>query len=164
MPGTRRRARPQTPLTVAASGQPGPLTVTLTNDASTTAAAPSAGENTFFSMPSLTGIAASGGAAKATTSPAPASASCLAANQQKVVVTWSAVSHAATYTVYKSATLAGSYTSTATGLTTPTWTSGSLAAGNVYFKVAAYFGTKWIGTQSVATGESTIATNSCVQP
>ena len=96
--------------------------------------------------------------------PATVSASCLASNQQKVAVTWSAVSHAATYTVYKATTLAGSYTSTVTGLTTTTWTSGTLAAGNVYFKVAAYFGTKWLGTQSVATGESTIATNSCIQP
>ena len=60
-----------TPLTVAATGQPNnPLTVTLTNDASMTAAAPAACENTFFSMPALTGIAATGGAATATTSPA----------------------------------------------------------------------------------------------
>ena len=59
-----------TPLTVAASGRPSnPLTVTLTNDASMTAAAPAACENTFFSMPALTGIAATGGAATATTSP-----------------------------------------------------------------------------------------------
>ena len=59
-----------TPITVAASGQANnPLTVTLTNDASMTAAAPAACENTFFAMPSLTGIAASGGAATATTSP-----------------------------------------------------------------------------------------------
>ena len=35
-----------------------------------TAAAPSACEATYFSMPPLTGIAASGGAATATTSPA----------------------------------------------------------------------------------------------
>ena len=60
-----------TAVTVAPSGQPGnPLTVTLTNDASMTAAAPSACENTFFSMPALTGVTASGGAATATTSPA----------------------------------------------------------------------------------------------
>ena len=58
-------------LTVAASGQPNnPLTVTLTNDASMTAAAPVACENTFFSMPSLTAVSATGGAATATTSPA----------------------------------------------------------------------------------------------
>jgi hypothetical protein len=60
-----------TPVTVAASGQPNnPLTVTLTNDASMTAAAPAACENTYFSMPSLTGLSATGGAATATTSPA----------------------------------------------------------------------------------------------
>ncbi|MGO9659685.1 MAG: hypothetical protein ACLQVK_16805 [Acidimicrobiales bacterium] len=60
-----------TALTVAASGQPNnPLTVTLTNDASMTAAAPAACENTYFSMPALTGVTATGGAATATTSPA----------------------------------------------------------------------------------------------
>jgi len=59
-----------TPLTVAASGQPNnPLTVTLTNDASMTAAAPSQCENTYFAMPALTGVTATGGAATATTSP-----------------------------------------------------------------------------------------------
>jgi hypothetical protein len=56
-----------TPLIVAASGS---LTVTFTNDASMTAASPAACEATFFSMPSLTGVAASGGSGTATTSPA----------------------------------------------------------------------------------------------
>jgi hypothetical protein len=56
-----------TALTVAASGT---LTVTFTNDASMTASAPVACAGTFFSMPSLTGVAATGGAASATTSPA----------------------------------------------------------------------------------------------
>jgi hypothetical protein len=60
-----------TPLTVAASGQPNnPLVVTLTNDASMTAAAPAACANAYFSMPSFTGITATGGAATATSSPA----------------------------------------------------------------------------------------------
>lgn len=60
-----------TALTVAASGQPNnPLTVTLTNDASMTAAAPAACENTYFSMPALTGLTATGGAATPSTSPA----------------------------------------------------------------------------------------------
>jgi hypothetical protein len=59
-----------TALTVAANGQSNnPLTVTLTNDASMTSAAPAACENTFFSMPSLTGVGATGGAASVTTSP-----------------------------------------------------------------------------------------------
>lgn len=55
------------PLTVAASGT---LTVTFTNDASMTTAAPAACANTYFSMPSLTGVTASGGPATATSSPA----------------------------------------------------------------------------------------------
>ncbi len=60
-----------TPLTVAASGQANnPLTVTFTNDASMTSASPAACANTYFSMPSLTGLTATGGAATATTSPA----------------------------------------------------------------------------------------------
>jgi hypothetical protein len=55
-----------TALTVAASGS---LTVTLTNDASMTTSAPAACEGAYFSMPSLTGIVASGGSATATSSP-----------------------------------------------------------------------------------------------
>ncbi len=60
-----------TPLTAAAPGQANnPLTVTLTNDASMSTTAPAACENTYFSMPSLTGASATGGAATATASPA----------------------------------------------------------------------------------------------
>jgi hypothetical protein len=60
-----------TPLTVAASGQPNnPLTVTFTNDASMTAAAPLACASVWFSMPSLTGVSATGGPGVATSSPA----------------------------------------------------------------------------------------------
>ena len=54
-------------LTVAASGS---LVVTFTNDASMALAAPAACASTYFSMPSLTGVAATGGAVTATTSPA----------------------------------------------------------------------------------------------
>jgi hypothetical protein len=57
-------------LTVAANGQANnPLTVTFTNDASMTTAAPAACASTYFSMPSLTGVTATGGAATVTTSP-----------------------------------------------------------------------------------------------
>lgn len=59
------------PLVVGPSGNANdPLTVTLTNDASMTASAPAACENTYFSMPSFTGVVASGGAGTVTTSPA----------------------------------------------------------------------------------------------
>jgi hypothetical protein len=46
------------------------LVVTFTNDASMTAAAPAACANTYFSMPSLTGVTATGGSATSTTTPA----------------------------------------------------------------------------------------------
>jgi hypothetical protein len=61
-----------TPLTVAASGKANnPLVVTLGDDAFMSASAPLACANTFFSMPSLTGITATGGGmGTATTSPA----------------------------------------------------------------------------------------------
>jgi hypothetical protein len=55
-----------TALTVAANGS---LTVTFTNDASMTTSAPAACASTYFSMPSLTGVTATGGAGTATTSP-----------------------------------------------------------------------------------------------
>ncbi len=60
-----------TALTVGASGQANnPLAVTLTNDASMGTTAPAACANTYFSMPSLTGVTATGGAATSTTTPA----------------------------------------------------------------------------------------------
>lgn len=55
------------PLIVAANGT---LTVTLTNDAFMTNAAPAACAGIYFQMPSLSAVAASGGAATATSSPA----------------------------------------------------------------------------------------------
>jgi hypothetical protein len=59
------------PLIIGASGNANnPLTVTFSNDASMTSSAPAACEGAFFSMPSLTGIAASGGPGTATSTPA----------------------------------------------------------------------------------------------
>lgn len=59
------------PLTVGASGAANnPLVVTFTNDASMLSGAPVACANTYFSMPSLTGVTATGGAATSTSSPA----------------------------------------------------------------------------------------------
>jgi hypothetical protein len=60
-----------TPLTVGASGASNnPLVVTLTNDASMGTSSPAACANTYFSLPSLTGVSATGGAATSTTTPA----------------------------------------------------------------------------------------------
>ena len=58
-------------LMVGASGAANnPLVVTLTNDALMSTTSPAACANTFFSMPALTGVTATGGAATSTTSPA----------------------------------------------------------------------------------------------
>ena len=58
-------------VTVGASGAANnPLVVTLTGDALMSSASPAACANTFFSMPALTGMTATGGAATSTTSPA----------------------------------------------------------------------------------------------
>jgi hypothetical protein len=60
-----------TPLTVGASGQSNnPLAVTLTSDASMGSTTPAACASTYFSMPSFTGVTATGGAATSTTTPA----------------------------------------------------------------------------------------------
>jgi hypothetical protein len=60
-----------TPLTVAASGQANnPLVVTLTNVATMGATSPSGCAGAYFSMPSFTGITATGGSGTPTTSPA----------------------------------------------------------------------------------------------
>ena len=60
-----------TPLTVAANGAANnPLTVTFTNDTTMANSAPAACAGTYFSMPALTGVTATGGAATVTTSPA----------------------------------------------------------------------------------------------
>jgi hypothetical protein len=93
---------------------------------------------------------------------------CVSPSQRLVTVSWNAVADASTYTVFKSTTTAGgTYTSTATGVTTNSWTSGTLTAGNYWFKVEAYVGTKWVSAQSAATpSETTIATTGteCQQP
>jgi hypothetical protein len=55
------------PLTVGANDT---LTVTMTNAASMSTSSPAACAGTYFSMPSLTGVSATGGAATATAGPA----------------------------------------------------------------------------------------------
>ncbi|HEV2427320.1 MAG TPA: hypothetical protein VGS61_03760, partial [Acidimicrobiales bacterium] len=60
-----------TPLVIGPSGNANdPLTVTLTNDATMGSAAPAACEATFFSMPSLTAVSATGGTGTVTATPA----------------------------------------------------------------------------------------------
>lgn len=115
-----------------------------------------------------TGSAGEAQAQPAPAAPSGASASCYSTSQEKITVSWTAVSHATSYTILDSTTSAtGSYGSEATGQTGTSWTSGSLAAGNYWFKVEAYVGSNWVSTTSTATAESTIRTSGspkCTQP
>ncbi len=101
--------------------------------------------------------------------PTGVTATCNAPTLAKTIkVSWTAVTHATTYTVYDSTTSAtGTYSSIATGVTTTSWTSGTLTAGtNYWFEVTVSVGSNWTSTKSSATAESTINTLSpfCVQP
>jgi hypothetical protein len=116
-----------------------------------------------------TGSKGEGHAQALPSAPASPAASCAAPiTSQTVKVTWTAVAHATTYSVYDATTSAsGTYTLVASGVTTTSWTSGTLASStNYWFEVLANVGSNWSSAKSAATGESTInsITPFCVQP
>ncbi len=101
--------------------------------------------------------------------PSSPAASCAAATTaQTIKVTWSAVTHATTYSVYDATTSAtGAYSLASSGVATTSWTSGTLTSGtNYWFEVVAEVGSKWSSVKSAATAESTINASSpyCQQP
>ena len=101
--------------------------------------------------------------------PTSVAASCAAPTTSKTIkVTWSAVTHATSYSVYYATTSAsGTYTLAASGVATTSWTSGALTTGtNYWYEVTVIIGTHWTSVKSSASGESTInGTNPfCVQP
>jgi hypothetical protein len=101
--------------------------------------------------------------------PTGSAAACAAPTTAKTIkVTWNAVTHATTYSVYDSTTSAGgTYSLIASGVATTSWTSGALSSGtNYWFEVVVIVGTHWASVKSSATGESTINLLSpfCVQP
>jgi cellulose 1,4-beta-cellobiosidase len=101
--------------------------------------------------------------------PSGVTAACNAPTSTKTIkVSWTAVAHATTYTVFDSTTSAtGTYTSIAAGVATTSWTSGTLTAGtNYWFEVTVSVGSNWTSSKSAATAESTINSFSpfCVQP
>ena len=91
--------------------------------------------------------------------PANPTATC-SGSSLTIVVNWSAVTHAGTYTVYQAtSSSSGPYSAVATGLTTTTWTSGTLGTGTYWYKVSATVGTTWTSPQSAATASHTITTD-----
>jgi hypothetical protein len=96
-----------------------------------------------------------------------ASAACTSSTGKTISVSWSAVSKATSYSVYQSTTSGtAGYSLAASGVSGTTWTSASLSAGNYWYEVAAIIGSNWAGSQSSATGETTIKSGSitCTQP
>ena len=96
-------------------------------------------------------------------------ATCAAPTTSKTIkVTWNAVTHATTYSVYDSTTTAGgTYNLIASGVATTSWTSGALTSGtNYWFEVVAVVGSNWASPKSAASVESTInsVTPFCIQP
>ncbi len=101
--------------------------------------------------------------------PSGAAAACAAPTTSKTIkVSWNAVTHATSYPVYDSTTSAtGTYSLVASGVSTTSWTSGTLTAGtNYWFEVVTVIGSNWVSAKSSATAESTINSLSpfCVQP
>ena len=79
-----------------------------------------------------------------------------------IKVSWSAVTHASTYTVYQSTTAAtGPYSSVASGVTGTSWTSGILTTGNYWYEVTATVGSAWTSVKSAATAQRTITAVLC---
>ncbi len=95
-------------------------------------------------------------------------AACVSSSSNTIKVTWSAVTDASSYTVYEATSAStGPYSAAATGITSTSWTSGSLSSGNYWFEVSAYEGTNWQSTDSAATAESTVTSSpskTCRQP
>jgi endoglucanase len=116
---------------------------------------------------------AAGSAAEAHSAGAPAAptgvaAACVSPTNDKVTVTWSAVTGASTYSVYQSTTAAGGpYSQVASGIATLSWASGGLSTGNYWFEVTALQGSNWVSALSAATAESTTKSTggkTCTQP
>ena len=94
--------------------------------------------------------------------PSPVSAACISPTGKTIKVTWSAATHASSYTVYKSTVSATSgYTVAASGITTTTWTSGTLSNATYWFEVSTSVGTSWVSPNLTATGSHTITTAGC---
>lgn len=109
--------------------------------------------------------AGSGSAGEGQAQPVPAapsaSASCYLLALQ-ITVSWSAVTHAGSYSVYESTkSSSGPFTVAASGLTTTSWTSPALATGTYWFEVTATLGTSWTTSASAATAPHTVTLALC---
>jgi hypothetical protein len=90
--------------------------------------------------------------------PTGVSATCVSVSQQKVTVTWGAITHASTYTVYDSTISSlGGFAVIASGVSGTTWTSATLSVGSYWFEVTAYVGSQWVSVISLSTSTRAIS-------
>ena len=90
--------------------------------------------------------------------PTGVTSACTASNLKTVKVTWTAVTHGTSSTIYQSTTSSSSgFSSVATGVVGTSWTSASLANGNYWYRVVGFVGTTWASAQSSSTAQRTIA-------
>ena len=95
--------------------------------------------------------------------PAGPTATCTTPTSTRTVkVSWTAVTHATAYAVLESSTMAtGPYSQVMSGVTTTSWTTGVLNAGQYFFEVVADVGTNWVSASSAATSQRTLTPMAC---
>ena len=105
----------------------------------------------------VSGATASSAQSLAVAAPSNVTSSCPSPTSSKTVkVTWSAISHAS-FAVYQSTTSATSgYSLVASGVTTNSWTSGTLSNSSYWYEVVAYYSANWTSAKSAATAQRTI--------
>ena len=88
------------------------------------------------------------------------SASCVA-GQKKITVSWGAIAHATTYSVYQSTTSASTGYTLANTTATLSFTTGNLANHTYWYEVATTMSTHWISVNSSATASHVIGGGTC---
>jgi len=97
------------------------------------------GDGSVSSTASATTTASSSGGTSPTTVPsAPTGVTATAASSSSITVSWSSVSGATGYYVYRSSTAAGTYTQAGSSTSTSYTNTGLSASTTYYYKVAAY--------------------------
>jgi hypothetical protein len=141
-----------------------PLSAAIVAAALLISAAPASASNW---VPVLkTGSSGEAQAQAAPAAPGGVSAACVSSSGKTVTISWSAVAHAASYTVWEATSSSGPYTAAKQNLAATSWTTGTLTVGNYWFEVTDYLGSKWQSGYSAPTVEITIAstTPECKQP
>lgn len=91
------------------------------------------------------------------TSPSGLTPACGGSTGSTVNLTWTGVSHATSYTIYRSTTSATSgFASTASGVTGTSWTSGVLSNATYWWRISALVGSNWLSAQSATSTTATM--------